>query len=66
LGSSLKEYEIVVKVIDFLANEEVINDRLTMKNKRIIGKSLLLCDNKMVRLEFGFKKTNEEENSLQG
>jgi hypothetical protein len=49
----IKEYDIAIKVIDFLANEEVINDKVTMKNKTVIRKNTMLCDHKMVRVTFG-------------
>jgi hypothetical protein len=53
LLANIKEYDILVKVIDFLANEEVINDKLTMKSKTLLGKTTFLCDQKLAKLEFG-------------
>lgn len=34
--ANLKDYDIVVRVIDFLANEEVVNDKFTLKNKKVL------------------------------
>lgn len=43
----------MIKVIDFLANEEVINDKITMQTKKVTEKTILTSDNKLVRLELG-------------
>jgi hypothetical protein len=55
LHYNLREYEIIIKVIDFLANEEVINDRITMQTKKIVDKAVLTTNNKLVKLELGVR-----------
>jgi len=39
-----------VKVIDFLSNEEIISDKITLKNKIITQKSVIQSDNKLIEL----------------
>ena len=46
----MREYEISIRVIDFLANEEVLTDRIVMRNKKVGNKTVLTTDNKLLRL----------------
>jgi hypothetical protein len=39
-----------VRVIDFLANEEVITDRIVMNTKKVMERTTIIGDNKLVRL----------------
>jgi hypothetical protein len=50
LHANLKDYIIVVRVIDFLANEEVINDRIVMTTKKVMERTTLTGDNKLIKL----------------
>ncbi len=42
-----------------------MSDQISMNNKRILGKSNLLCDHKLIKLEFGPKKANEKAHLFQ-
>jgi hypothetical protein len=53
LNSNIRDYEIVIKTIDFLANEEVLNDKITLQTKKVTDKTLLASDNKLIKLELG-------------
>ena len=53
------EYNILVKVIDFLINQEVISDRITMKGKSVLAKNTFLGDQKMIKLTFGPQRPQE-------
>jgi hypothetical protein len=53
LNSNIRDYEIVIKTIDFLANEEVLNDKITLQTKKVTDKTLLVSDNKLIKLELG-------------
>lgn len=50
VNANLREYDIAVKVIDFLANEEVLSDKITMRTKKIVDKAVLSSDNKTLKL----------------
>lgn len=47
-SSNLKDYDISVRVIDFLSNEEVITDKISLKNKIISAKTLLQGEQKLI------------------
>ena len=53
LSGSLREYDIAVKVIDFLANEEVLSDKISMRAKKVLEKAVLSSDNRTLQLELG-------------
>lgn len=52
LNEEIKKYELVVRVIDFLVNEEVVSDTIPLRSKIFSAKTLLLTSQKDLRLEF--------------
>ena len=60
LTSGIRDYEIVVKVVDFLINEEVITDSLVMRGKSILKRCILEGDHKFVKLEMGYQTSPNE------
>lgn len=52
-----------MKVIDFLINEEVITDKLSMRSKMVLKQNILVCDGNMVKLQFGPISMNPVDNA---
>lgn len=53
-----------IRVIDFIANEEVLNDTITMKTKKIVEKASLISDNRSVKLEMGITVSEESQSQV--
>lgn len=50
LTGHLKDYELSIRVIDFLANEEVVNERLSLRAKKIGERTILTSDKKLLKI----------------
>lgn len=46
----MKDYELSIRVIDFLANEEVVNERLSLRAKKIGERTILMSDKKLLKI----------------
>jgi hypothetical protein len=47
---------MVIRVVDFLANEEVLNDKITLQTKKVQERTIIISDNKTLKLEVGIVK----------
>jgi hypothetical protein len=47
---------MVIRVVDFLANEEVLNDKITLQTKKVQERTTIISDNKTLKLEVGIVK----------
>lgn len=47
---------MVIRVVDFLANEEVLNDKISLQTKKVQERTIITSDNKTLKLEVGIVK----------
>ena len=53
IAGPLGQYSINIKVIDFLSNEETVNDKLALSNTKVTQRTVLATEQQSIRLEIG-------------